>query len=54
VIFDPEIYPIKWTLLTGRGPKHEVREVREEAPDEKSSDVSGPAPTPHSPPEGDA
>jgi formate dehydrogenase gamma subunit len=26
VIFDPEIYPLKWTFLTGRAPEHEVRE----------------------------
>lgn len=26
VIFDPEIYPLKWTVLTGRAPAHEVRE----------------------------
>jgi len=26
VIFDPDIYPLKWTFLTGRAPEHEVRE----------------------------
>lgn len=26
VIFDPDVYPVKWTFLTGRAPKHEVRE----------------------------
>lgn len=26
VIFDPDIYPLKWTVLTGRAPAHEVRE----------------------------
>jgi formate dehydrogenase gamma subunit len=30
VIFDPEIYPVKWTFLTGRAPEHEVREGVEE------------------------
>jgi formate dehydrogenase gamma subunit len=30
VIFDPEIYPLKWTFLTGRAPEHEVREGVEE------------------------
>jgi hypothetical protein len=31
VIFDPDVYPIKWTVLTGRAPQHEVREEDEEA-----------------------
>ena len=31
VIFDPDVYPIKWTLVTGRAPEHEIRE-EEEAP----------------------
>ena len=26
VIFDPDVYPLKWTVLTGRAPEHEVRE----------------------------
>jgi spermidine synthase len=26
VIFDPDVYPLKWTFLTGRSPAHEVRE----------------------------
>jgi formate dehydrogenase gamma subunit len=30
VIFDPDVYPIKWTALTGRAPEHEVREEEEE------------------------
>ena len=25
VIFDPDVYPLKWTVLTGRAPEHEVR-----------------------------
>ena len=32
VIFDPDVYPIKWTALTGRAPEHEVREEEEEEP----------------------
>jgi formate dehydrogenase gamma subunit len=32
VIFDPDVYPLKWTVLTGRAPEHEVREEEEEAP----------------------
>ena len=31
VIFDPEVYPLKWTVLTGRAPEHEVREEEEDA-----------------------
>jgi formate dehydrogenase gamma subunit len=30
VIFDPDVYPLKWTLLTGRAPEHEIREGEEE------------------------
>ena len=26
VIFDPDVYPLKWTALTGRAPEHEIRE----------------------------
>jgi hypothetical protein len=26
VIFDPDVYPLKWTFLTGRAPAHEIRE----------------------------
>jgi len=35
VIFDPDVYPIKWTALTGRAPEHEVREEEEEEPKEE-------------------
>jgi len=34
VIFDPDVYPIKWTVLTGRAPEHEVREEEEEPVDQ--------------------
>jgi formate dehydrogenase gamma subunit len=30
VIFDPDVYPVKWTFITGRAPEHEVREEEEE------------------------
>ncbi len=30
VIFDPDVYPLKWTVLTGRAPEHEVREEQPE------------------------
>jgi formate dehydrogenase gamma subunit len=54
VIFDPDIYPIKWTALTGRAPEHEVREIENESTsEEKPSDGSSPTPTPHPQPEGD-
>ena len=33
VIFDPDVYPLKWTVLTGQAPEHEVREEGEEAVD---------------------
>jgi formate dehydrogenase gamma subunit len=32
VIFDPDVYPLKWTLVNGRAPEHEVREEDEAAP----------------------
>jgi formate dehydrogenase gamma subunit len=55
VIFDPEIYPVKWTFLTGRAPEHEMREMPEEnSPNTKPDATPGPAPaTPHSQPEVD-
>jgi hypothetical protein len=31
MIFDPDVYPLKWTVLTGRAPAHEVREEETEA-----------------------
>jgi formate dehydrogenase gamma subunit len=31
VIFDPDVYPLKWTFLTGRSPEHEVREESEQS-----------------------
>jgi len=34
VIFDPEVYPLKWTLVNGRAPEHEIREEAEENPKE--------------------
>ena len=36
VIFDPDVYPLKWTFLTGRAPEHEVREEATE-PDQQGS-----------------
>jgi len=54
VIFDPEIYPIKWTLLTGRAPEHEVRESEADSASGKQPPPgAGPAPAPHPRPEGD-
>jgi len=51
VIFDPEVYPLKWTLINGRAPEHEVREEDEAAPqdavlkaaNEKASQPTAPA-----------
>jgi len=31
VIFDPEVYPLKWTLVNGHAPENEVREEEEES-----------------------
>jgi formate dehydrogenase gamma subunit len=30
VLLDPDIYPVKWTALTGYAPEHEVRDVPED------------------------
>ena len=44
VIFDPEVYPVKWTFLTGRAPEHEVRELAEEAvPGSEAKPTSDPS-----------
>lgn len=32
VIFDPDVYPIKWTFVTGHAPEHEIRQEEPEAP----------------------
>jgi formate dehydrogenase gamma subunit len=32
VIFDPDVYPLKWTFVNGRAPEHEVREEEETSP----------------------
>jgi len=39
VIFDPEVYPLKWTLVNGRAPAHEVREGEEAEPQGGESEV---------------
>ena len=36
VIFDPDVYPLKWTFVNGRAPEHEIRE-EEESADAKSA-----------------
>ena len=61
VIFDPDVYPLKWTVLTGRAPEHEVREEEEEAveqnpeqtkpPGGAASTTSPPTPSPSSDPD---
>jgi formate dehydrogenase gamma subunit len=46
VIFDPEVYPLKWTLVNGRAPEHEVREGEEaepEAVESKTADEKPPS-----------
>ncbi|MGA8161867.1 MAG: cytochrome c3 family protein, partial [Acidobacteriaceae bacterium] len=46
VIFDPDIYPLKWTFLTGRAPEHEVRE---QAEDDAIHEPQSSSPTPMKP-----
>ena len=51
VIFDPDVYPVKWTFLTGRAPEHEVREGIANEPGAKElHEKPGPPPGPE--PEG--
>jgi formate dehydrogenase gamma subunit len=48
VIFDPEVYPLKWTLVNGHAPEHEVREEEEaaaEAAASKAASRKPPSPT---------
>ena len=40
VIFDPEVYPLKWTLVNGRAPEHELREEEEAAPQAAGSEAA--------------
>jgi cytochrome b subunit of formate dehydrogenase len=42
VIFDPDVYPLKWTVLTGRAPEHEVREEEEEAGEQNPDQTKPP------------
>jgi formate dehydrogenase gamma subunit len=49
VIFDPDVYPLKWTFVCGRAPEHEVREEEEEAapqaaPESKPASKNPPSP----------
>jgi formate dehydrogenase gamma subunit len=57
VIFDPEVYPLKWTLVNGRAPEHEVREEEPETPAVEPPAATEPAgspdPGPPVPPESD-
>ncbi len=41
VIFDPEVYPIKWTALTGRAPEHEIRDEEPEEPPQQAAIATG-------------
>lgn len=45
VVFDPDIYPVKWTALTGYAPEHEVRDLSEdELPEKEGEPRPGSAP----------
>jgi hypothetical protein len=46
VIFDPDVYPLKWTVLTGRAPEHEVREEEEETAPAAPQEEEATPPTP--------
>jgi len=51
VIFDPDVYPLKWTFVSGRAPEHEVREEEEDAVPQAaaSTAASEKLPSPHCP-----
>jgi formate dehydrogenase gamma subunit len=49
VIFDPDVYPLKWTLVNGRPPEHEVREEEEAAPQAAAKAATGKLPAPAAP-----
>jgi formate dehydrogenase gamma subunit len=46
VIFDPDVYPLKWTVLTGRAPEHELREEEPEPEPEAQPPAVAAGPTP--------
>jgi hypothetical protein len=46
VIFDPDVYPLKWTFVSGRAPEHEVREEEEAAPQTVAASTAGSKPPP--------
>ncbi|MGA7887464.1 MAG: cytochrome b/b6 domain-containing protein [Acidobacteriaceae bacterium] len=51
VLFDPDIYPVKWTFLTGHAPEHEHREAAEDvaSPPDSSQASAPPGPPGASP-----
>jgi len=50
VLFDPDIYPVKWTFLTGHAPEHEHREQDDAQTAAESSPGPGSPPDPTSAP----
>jgi formate dehydrogenase gamma subunit len=54
VVFDPDIYPVKWTAVTGYAPEHEIRDVPGEdvARRDRQTSPGGSEGTATSPPEG--
>jgi formate dehydrogenase gamma subunit len=51
VIFDPDVYPLRWTFVNGRAPEHEMREEEEPAPPAvgpKAASQKPPSPNPSS------
>jgi formate dehydrogenase gamma subunit len=51
VLFDPDIYPVKWTFLTGHAPEHDRREVADDAAGTADTSSSPSSSTPGSPPD---
>ena len=46
VLFDPEIYPVKWTFITGHAPEHEIRELKNDDPPADPPAAPGAPPLP--------
>jgi hypothetical protein len=54
VIFDPDVYPLKWTFVTGRASAHEVREEAAKALPAAGGDEPGSDATTSEPGNGEA
>jgi len=54
VIFDPDVYPLRWTFVNGRAPEHEIREEEESADANSASQPPEVGSQPLTPPAADS